>query len=617
MTPKLDNLTPSAIDQGIEAAVSALISSQTTEGFWNGLNYGGPIYTAFTLIVEHYLSILSTEDASQGLRWMRTQQLPDGSFPGYPMASSGTLAASATVYAAMLLAGASPEDEDIIRAKRFIDGAGGFGATDPITHLYLALAGLLPAEKLPGTSLLFRLIPGIDRTMGRRFAILLNLMFNQLPLIIAGLRDGKNNTNPWLHPLDTLARKSLLHYLTRRQNPEGNWAGILMPTLLGLLCLHFLNLPADDQRVTRAKKSLKRWKQYSSNGMQVVPFCSEIWCTALATRALMLSGLETDHPAVAKGLDYLVQTQSRLTEPKDWQNPPRNAPRTGAWAFEADNPLCPDPDTSGAVLWTLGLAMDKGAPAQVQEAARKGLTWELAMHNPDGGWPGMAYGLRSKAPGPLYDKPMVLPKTPLELLKLFIKPPVEFGDPATADLTGRVLCGLKYFDYRKGDPVVDKAIGFCRYQRNQSGVWWGRWAVNYLFGSSYVLCGLKAIGEDMEAPYVQQAVAWVTSQQNEDGGWGECVESYTDLSLAGKGVSQASLTGQVVSALIDAGQADQPSVREGVAYLLSQQTDDGYWKEEQAAYVMVPPDTFYTNFEDSQYGPIEALTKYRSFLANT
>ena len=196
--------------------------------------------------------------------------------------------------------------------------------------------------------------------------------------------------------------------------------------------------------------------------------------------------------------------------------------------------------------------MSRGGTTAVGEAARKGLAWELAMHNPDGGWPGMAYGLKSKPPGPLYTKPTPLPRTPLGMLKMFLNPPVELGDPSTSDLTGRVLCGLRYFDYRRGDSLIDQAVDFCRIQRNPAGVWWGRWAVNYLFGSAYVICGLKAIGEDMNSPYIQQAVSWITDRQNEDGGWGESVASYTDLSLAGVGPSQASLTGQVLSALIDA-----------------------------------------------------------------
>ena len=198
----------------------------------------------------------------------------------------------------------------------------------------------------------------------------------------------------------------------------------------------------------------------------------------------------------------------------------------------------------------------------------------------------------------------------MTLLRLFWNPPVEWGDPATAGLTGRVLSGLAAQGCSQDTPIVRKGIAFLKAQRANNGAWWGRWEVNYLAATGCVLNGLKAVGEDMQAPYVRAAVNWMLAQQNPDGGWGEGIDSYTDPAQAGVGPSRATMTGQVLSALIDAGETDSEAVRRGIDYLLAEQNTDGLWKDHQALFVMVPPNFFYTNVIYAQYAPVEALVKY-------
>ncbi len=607
-------------NDAIDKAVAALKDQQQGDGSWPGTNFAGPMYTAMTLVVEHYVGVLEEHDAREAVRWMCTTQLDDGSFPSYPFAERGQLGATGMVYAAFVATHA----EDLVpeamqRAKAFLDQNGGFGpgVMDPQTRIYLALAGIVDPLTLDKPQLLFKLIPGVDRMLGRRFGLAMVLIANQNSMIVRGLQVGAGRTNPWRHPLRALENWRVFRYLTTHQNPEGNWAGVIMPTLAGILCFHFLGVPRTDPRLRNALQYLKKWKTYRDSGLEVMPTLGVIWNTALVTRALMLAGSQDEEAqSIQRGLEYLLQQQSDMPMPADWQNPDRGQPRTGGWNYYSDNKLCCDADTTGAVLWTLGLALETGTiPEQhARGAAQRGIAWELGMQNADGGWPAFAHGQTSKPPGPMYEKPLAFPKANLmTMLRLFLNPPATLADPATEGLTGRVLCGLAHMGHDSDSDEVREAIRFLKSQQWSNGAWWGRWEVNFLMASGCVLTGLKAVGEDMATPYVQKAARWMLSRQNDDGGWGESIESYSDPeNKAGVGPSQSIITGAVVSALIDAGQGHSEAVRRGIEYIVSKQNPQGLWDEKQCYYVILPPDYYYTNFYYSQYLPLEALVKYRA-----
>ena len=394
----------------LDKAIDALIRQQRQDGAWPGYNVAGPVFTAMTLVVESYLEVLNQQDAKQGIRSLRKAQRADGSFPNYPYATQGSLPATALAYAGLMMAGVQAQDPVLERARAFIDTQGGFAKTDLLTQLFLALAGLWEPKRLGKAVLFFKLIPGSERLLGRRFGLEFVIGANQIPVIIRGLQSGPWGTR-WWRPIEALERLLVLRYLTRHQNPQGNWTGILMPTLFGLLCLHFLGVPRSDPRFYNALHYLKHWKVYDSQGLGVVPYVSEIWNTALTTRVLMLAGLPNEHETVAQGLRYLLAHQSEFPEPEDWQNPAPGAPRTGGWPYEAGNPLCSDCDTTGAVLWTLGLAGKQLESVEIEQKAQQGLAWLLGMQNQDGGWAAFAHGLPSKPPGPIFTKPLAFPKT--------------------------------------------------------------------------------------------------------------------------------------------------------------------------------------------------------------
>ena len=113
-------------------------------------------------------------------------------------------------------------------------------------------------------------------------------------------------------------------------------------------------------------------------------------------------------------------------------------------------------------------------------------------------------------------------------------------DPSCCDVTARVLEILGDIGFRPGHPAIDRATIFLREKQEPDGAWYGRWGVNYIYGTSQVLRGLRAVGLDMNEPWIQRGRDWLEACQNEDGGWGETVASYDDPSLRGKGVSTPS-----------------------------------------------------------------------------
>ncbi len=189
-------------------------------------------------------------------------------------------------------------------------------------------------------------------------------------------------------------------------------------------------------------------------------------------------------------------------------------------------------------------------------------------------------------------------------------------DPSTSDLTGRCVELFSLLGYRRGFPPLDRALRFLRKEQEPCGAWFGRWGVNYIYGTWSVLIGLRQLGEDMSRPYVRKAVAWLVSRQNADGGWGESCRSYEDPSFAGSGKSTASQTAWALLALMAAGEVRSEPVRRGVGYLLERQEEDGGWDETLYTGTGFPRVFFLRYHGYSQIFPLWALGVYRRLLVD-
>ncbi len=234
----------------------------------------------------------------------------------------------------------------------------------------------------------------------------------------------------------------------------------------------------------------------------------------------------------------------------------------GGWAFEFANDNYPDIDDTAEVVMALRRA--QGADSQaIDEACSRGVAWILGMRSRDRGWGAFDADNDSSLVASL--------------------PFCDFGevtDPPSADVTAHVLemLALEPSAPNFAEPIAGAVDWLWRHQE-PDGSWFGRWGVNYVYGTGAVVPALISAGVPPTEPRIRRAVSWLEEHQGEDGGWGEDLRSYVDASWRGRGESTASQTAWALLALLAAGERDSEATRRGVAWLVGNQTGDGTWDE--------------------------------------
>jgi squalene-hopene/tetraprenyl-beta-curcumene cyclase len=309
--------------------------------------------------------------------------------------------------------------------------------------------------------------------------------------------------------------------------------------------------------------------------------------------ALGASGVPANDPRMVKAADWILQKQVRTVG--DWKVKNKKG-EPGGWYFEFNNEFYPDVDDSAMVC--LGLAQVEHPNGRYQrESVQRAIKWMLSMQCKNGGWAS-------------FDKDndrMVFQYVPFADHNAML-------DPATVDITGRMLEMLATYGHDKNHPAVKKAIDFVRKEQEPDGSWFGRWGVNYIYGTMLVLRGLEAIGVDYHEPYVQQAAEFLRMMQNPDGGWGESCGSYDDPNAKGQGSSTPSQTAWAVMGLLAANDTRSDSVARGIAYLLRAQKKDGSWTEDFYTGTGFPRVFYLMYHMYRQYFPLIALTTYAKVM---
>jgi squalene-hopene/tetraprenyl-beta-curcumene cyclase len=300
------------------------------------------------------------------------------------------------------------------------------------------------------------------------------------------------------------------------------------------------------------------------------------------------AGVDPTHPALIAAERWVVGNQ--ILGPGDWQvKNPNAAP--GGWAFEFQNDFYPDVDDTAFVLMALGRVADPN-PAPLRHSMRRGLAWLLSMQNEDGGWGAFDHenNLQFLNHIPFADHNAML-------------------DPSTADVTARAVECLGQMGWSAEHPILQKARAFIRHEQSADGSWFGRWGVNYIYGSSGVLRALETLGLSRDTDG-QAAAEWLRSVQNPDGGFGESVLSYYDPAVKGQGKSTASQTAWAIIGLLAVAAPDDPSVQRGVAWLLAHQNEDGTWDEAEFTGTGFPC-VFYLKYHLYRNAfPLYALARY-------
>ncbi len=633
-----------AVEEALARSARWLLDQQHPEhGYWVQELEADTTLTSEYMMLRRYIGAVDTEREAGMVRYLQSAQLEDGGWPIYTGAPMD-VSASVKAYFALKLAGVPQDDPGMRRARQAILDKGGVVSANVFTKIALALFGQYEWKGLPSMPPEVVLAP--KKFAFNMYAISYWSRAVVIPLLIVfavrrecripaeqGIeelfctpRDQINyryappfqqdpefiswrNFFVWVdrilkvyekYPLRSVRKKAMKRaeaWLLEHMQGDGGLGAIYPAMANSIFALMALGYPSSHPLIRKALREIEALEidtPASADGpstLHLQPCHSPIWDTALTINALVERGLPPDHEALARASSWLRSRQTRTVG--DWiVSSPGATP--GGWYFQFENELYPDVDDTAAVLTALA-KVSSLQPADQDEAILRGMKWALAMQSTNGGWGA-------------YDRDndqLIFNKIPFADHQSLL-------DPPTADLTGRCLEMLGALGYDRSHPAVAPALEFLRREQEADGSWYGRWGVNYLYGTWCVIVGLQAIGEDMSAPWIRRAVAWVESKQNMDGGWGESCLSYADKAWAGKGESTPSQTAWALLALLTAGLSDSLSVARGINFLLRRQLEDGTWSEPFHAGTGFPR-VFYLRYHGySKYFPMWALAMYRN-----
>ncbi|HEY6327729.1 MAG TPA: squalene--hopene cyclase [Blastocatellia bacterium] len=608
---------------------SYLLSLQDPEeGYWWAELEANVTLTAEYIMLHRILGTDNSREIQKATQYLLDYQIENGSWELY-YGDGGDLSTSVEAYFALKLAGWPEDSEEMVRAAEFILDHGGVSRCRVFTKIHLALFGALDWAGTPTLPAWFMLLPSwfpfniYDMASWARssmvpFIVVLDkkpqfctdLGVNVDELYVEGRADArlalpddgtvvsrlflaadslfKLCESSGLVPFRRLAIERAERWIIERQEPSGDWAGIIPAMLNSLLALHCLGYSSEHPLMKRGLEAMERFGIDEGGTFHIQPCVSPVWDTALAVIALIDSGVPADSKPITKTSDWLLSKQ--IMRYGDWAVKNRRG-KPGGWAFEFDNDNYPDVDDSAAVICAL-LRVEPRTPA-CEEAINAGIEWILSMQSKNGGWG--AFDVNNTKD--------ILNRIPYGDLKAMI-------DPPTADLTGRVLEMLGRTKYKADPSVISRAIKFLREVQEPDGCWYGRWGVNYLYGTSLVLGGLRHIGYDMTEPWITRSAGWIRSVQNPDGGWGESCETYKKPWLKGRGPSTPSQTAWALTALMEVDDYESESVTRGVEYLVIQQNRDGSWAEPQFTGTGFPGHFFINYHLYRNTFPLTALGRY-------
>jgi squalene-hopene/tetraprenyl-beta-curcumene cyclase len=383
--------------------------------------------------------------------------------------------------------------------------------------------------------------------------------------------------------------------LERLQDSDGPGA-IFPPIVNAIMAMKCLGYPDTDPRLVSLLQELDRLEVPSEDSTRYQPSRSPVWDTAITMIALAESGLDRSHPALVQACQWTISKEIKVRGDWTYTNP--NGP-TGGWHFQFNNPFYPDVDDTAMVLLALRHVHLEEPNAQIREKSFvRGLNWLMSMQSVTGGFAA-------------FDKEntkAVLEKIPFADHNAMI-------DPPTTDITARVLELLGYCGYDASYPAAAKAIRFVKDEQESDGSWYGRWCVNYIYGTWQAVRGLAAIGEDVNQPAIKRAVSWLKSVQLPNGGWGETCETYSDPKLKGKGPATPTQTAWAIMTLMAAGDYSSDALRKGVEHLVATQRPDGTWDETEFTGTGFPKVYYleYTMYRNNF--PLQALGIYRKALS--
>ncbi len=596
---------PKSLAEAHRRATEALLSLQHEDGHWRGELQGDSILESEYLLMKF---ILRQEDERMAdgrpgrvvlgriADYLRAQQRDDGGWGQFP-GSGVDVAASVKAYFALKLMGEDPEAEHMVRARRVILDHGGAENCNSFSNFFLACLGQISWNALPEIPPEIIFLPKWSYFHLSKVSAWTRTMI--MPLSIVSALQPTRRLPPELGIDELFLDQRIRHCLVNQRTGSRGWSlffmsldrllklvrrlgalplrrlavgraeqwileraghgdvctdglGAIFPPMVYIqIVFDALGYRRDHPMVRRAETELDALFIEEADAIRIQPCFSPVWDTGIAVYALGEQPRPDDRPAVSRAARWLLDRECRSRG--DWTNNVRRPVEGGAWWFEYANGWYPDVDDTAIVT----MALQRAGDSESLAASRRGARWLLAMQNNDGGWAAFDRTRDRK----------ILEHIPFADHN-------AMQDPSCPDITGRVLEALAALGYSNGHPAVRHAIEFIRTRQHTEGGWFGRWGVNYIYGTWQAIVGVTRCGEDPTQEWIQRAGRWTKSIQKPDGSFGESANSYEDISLRGRGPSTASQTAWGAMVLQAVYGPNDPGVRRAIEWLVETQLDD-------------------------------------------
>jgi squalene-hopene/tetraprenyl-beta-curcumene cyclase len=632
----------SSLDRHIAQATRALLDCQQPDGHWVFELEADATIPAEYVLLGHYLAEPVNAELERKIAvYLRRVQAAHG---GWPLFHDGAFDMSASVkaYFALKMIGDSVEAPHMIQAREAIRSHGGAARSNVFTKLLLALFGFIPWRAVPAMPVEIMLLPKwfpfhLDKISYWSRTVIVPLLVLMATKPRARNPKGVRIDELFLEPPDRLgpapkapqqnavwftffrAVDAVLHatepwfpkrvrqraieravaWVEERLNGEDGLGAIYPAMANSVMMYDALGFPESHPRRAIARKSVEKLLVVHPHEAYCQPCVSPIWDTGLVSHALIETGDAEAQRRVAKGLEWLAPQQI-LDVKGDWIAR-RPELRPGGWAFQYANPHYPDVDDTAVVVMAMDRAHSVEPRIDHKQAIARAREWIVGMQSKNGAWG--AFDADN------------------EYYYLNHIPFADHGallDPPTDDVTARCVSMLAQLGETVDDsPAVAAAVDYMKRSQLSEGSWFGRWGMNYIYGTWSVLCALNAAGVDHASLAMRKASAWLIRIQNDDGGWGEDGASYKlDYKGHEPAPSTASQTAWALLGLMAAGDVEHPAVERGIKYLAQTQGPDGFWEE--ARYTAVGfPRVFYLRYHGyRKFFPLWALARYRNLTVS-
>ncbi|WP_075791835.1 squalene--hopene cyclase [Massilia putida] len=631
------------LQPAIDGALAALLADQRADGHWVYELEADVTIPAEYVLMVHYLG--ETPDAELERKIARYLRNRQGEHGGWPLFHGGAFDPSASVkaYFALKMIGDPPDAPHMARAREAIRAHGGAERSNVFTRMLLALFGEMPWTAVPVMPVEIALLPRWSPFHLAKVSYWTRTVLTPL-LVLGALRPRAKNPRElgvselFLAPPDGLglapraphqgrlwfalfrtlesqmrllaprlparvrrrALEQAAAFVRARLNGE-HGLGAIFPAMVN--AVQMLDVLGHTPEAATARRAIDRLLVDHGDEAYCQPCLSPVWDTALMCHALLETGEPAAVDAARRGLDWLLPLQI-LDTSGDWAVR-RPGLRPGGWAFQYENACYPDVDDTAVVAMAMHRAAylePRPVPDRYLEAVARAREWIVGMQSRGGGWGAFEADNTHHYLNhiPFADHGALL-------------------DPPTADVSARCLSMLAQLEpgacAHRRSPAA-RALGWLLRQQERNGSWYGRWGVNYVYGTWCALCALAAAGLPSDAPPVVRATRWLAFVQNPDGGWGEGGESYwLDYDRHAWAPSTASQTAWALLGLMAAGAVDTPAVARGIAWLVDRQRPDGLWDEPQHTATGFPR-VFYLRYHGyARYFPLWALARYRNLRA--